>query len=80
MLIFTHFACQSCQVVFSLPEPHTAPGRHRNCVAGLIVVALRVWCQGVATVIEIVAAAAAALRAVQIRNFENSLNNALLDV
>lgn len=52
-------------------------------MAGLIVVvvALRVWCQGVATVIEIVAAAAAAaLRAVQIRNFENSLNNALLDV
>lgn len=50
-------------------------------MAGLIVVvvALRVWCQGVATVIEIVAAAAA-LRAVQIRNFENSLNNALLDV
>lgn len=50
-------------------------------MAGLIVVvvvALRVWCQGVATVIEIVAAAA--LRAVQIRNFENSLNNALLDV
>lgn len=51
-------------------------------MAGLIVVvvALRVWCQGVATVIEIVAAAAAALRAEQIRNFENSLNNALLDV
>lgn len=48
-------------------------------MAGLIVVALRVWCQGVATVIEIVTAAAA-LRAVQIRNFENSLNNALLDV
>lgn len=68
--------------MFSLPEPHTAPGRQaQDCVTGLIVVvALRVCCQGVATVIEIVAVAAAALRAVQIRNFENSLNNALLDV
>lgn len=53
--------------MFSLPEPHTAPVRQagrqaQDCVAGLIVVvvaALRVCCQGVATVIEIVAAAVA---------------------
>lgn len=54
--------------MFSLPEPHTAPVRQagrqaQDCVAGLILVvaALRVCCQGVATVIEIVAAAVAAM-------------------